>query len=400
MDSASILSDIYAMQGMKIFLSGADSLGFWIAEANELYDRSCMIHTTYIPFREYSRLLGIDDIDEYIRYGGTLLPAGTDFDDSDVLEETAPFRDEESARRYIDTAVCLNIQHSLECCRDRRYFRHLIHLYDAGKLTNAIQRIIESMNHQFLLRTLTAKFKSHDLSPAAQLLHKQTDPEKQTDILDKMDREAITRKLMEMLETRNREDQKLGITKEQVAEIMEYLKALDLAVDCPSETTILGAEPLSYMLFTQPGMRYCQAEALVHVLMKDELFRPFTEWEKKLFADKLLEDVRGRMMGDMVLLDRAKTLPKSKRAFKLFLNRREVDMAIYDTLENTCEEYAVKHSVDRVKEQARALLDPEVSKEVEAKYGKIIKRCVIYRGETGREGEVEYVNIQEYLKAL
>ena len=71
-DSAALLSDIYAAQGMKIVLSGTDSLGFWFALRQELYDRAKMIHTTSIPYREHSRLLGIDQIDEYIRYGGTL----------------------------------------------------------------------------------------------------------------------------------------------------------------------------------------------------------------------------------------------------------------------------------------------------------------------------------------
>lgn len=71
-DSAALFSDIYAAQGMKIVLSGTDSLGFWFALHQELYDRAVTIHTTFIPFREHSRLLGIDSIDEYIRYGGTL----------------------------------------------------------------------------------------------------------------------------------------------------------------------------------------------------------------------------------------------------------------------------------------------------------------------------------------
>ena len=71
-DSAALLSDIYAAQGMKIVLSGTDSLGFWFALHQELYDRAKMIHTTFIPYREHSRLLGIDQIDEYIRYGGTI----------------------------------------------------------------------------------------------------------------------------------------------------------------------------------------------------------------------------------------------------------------------------------------------------------------------------------------
>lgn len=47
-DSAALFSDVYAMQGMKIVLSGTDSLGFWIANYNDLYDRARMIHTTFI----------------------------------------------------------------------------------------------------------------------------------------------------------------------------------------------------------------------------------------------------------------------------------------------------------------------------------------------------------------
>lgn len=399
-DCASILSDIYAMQGMKIILSGTDSLGFWVAEGNELYDRAYMIHTTYIPFREYSRLLGIDDIDEYIRYGGTLIPGETDFDDPDALDETSAFRDDESTRRYIDTAICKNIQHSLACFENGGHFRHLIDLYDTGELTGAINRIIESMNHQFLIRTLIAKFKSHDLGSAAQILQKQTDPEKQTDILERIDKDAITGKLMEMLEIRNQEDQRVGITKDHVAEIKEYLKALDLVVDCPSETTIPDAQPSEYVIFTQPGMRYSQAQLLVHILMKDSLFQSFTEREKKLAIDKILEDVRGRMMEDIVLLDRMKTVPKGKRAFKLYLSRMEFDMAIYDSLSDTCEEYEIKHSVEKASDQMRALLDKELNKEVEAKYGTVTRKCVIYRGESGKEGEVEYLNVHNYLKGM
>ncbi|MBR5376208.1 MAG: ATP-binding protein [Lachnospiraceae bacterium] len=399
-DCASILSDIYSMQGMKMILSGTDSLGFWIAEGNELFDRAYMIHTTYIPFREYSRLLGINDIDEYIRYGGTLMQGELEFDDPDALEETSAFRDDESTRRYIDTAICKNIQHSLAYFRYGSNFRHLYDLYEADELTSAINRIIESMNHRFLLSTLITRFKSHDLGSAAQILGKQTDPDKQTDILERIDREAVTHKLMEMLKIRDLEDQKVGITDTHVAEIKEYLKALDLVADCPSETAIQNAGPNEYVLFTQPGMRYCQAQALVHVLMKDRIFQSFSEWEKKLAAEKILEDVQGRMMEDIILLERSRCRQRNERVFKLILSRREYDMVIYNTEDHTCEEYEIKHSTERVPEQSRVLLDEGSNREVEARFGQAVRKCVIYRGMSTVEGEVEYLNAEEYLKSL
>ena len=71
-NTAADLSDIFAMMGMKTIVSGMDSLGFAMANRDELYDRSVTIHTSFIPFREYSRLLDIDSVDSYIEYGGTL----------------------------------------------------------------------------------------------------------------------------------------------------------------------------------------------------------------------------------------------------------------------------------------------------------------------------------------
>lgn len=400
-DSAALFSDIYAAQGMKIVLSGTDSLGFWFALHQELYDRAITIHTTFIPFREHSRLLGIDSIDEYIRYGGTLRAGELDFDDEDVNAEDASFRDDESTRRYIDTAICKNIQHSLSCCQDGGYFRHLQSLYEAGELTGAINRIIEDMNHRFLIRILINKFKSHDLGSAADVLRRERDPERRTDILDRIDKEAVTKRLMDMLEIRNQEDQSIGITNAHVEEIKEYLKALDLIVDIPNETIIPSAEPLENIIFTQPGMRYCQAQALVHSLAKDELFASLSEHEKTLVSERILEEVRGRMMEEIVLLETFKSAKKNKRIFKLTFSVGEFDVAIYDSKENTCECYEIKHSDQIVPAQTKYLTDEEKLNQTSKRFGEISKRCVLYRGENVvLENGIEYRNVEEYLKNI
>lgn len=400
-DSAALFSDIYAAQGMKIVLSGTDSLGFWFALHQELYDRAVTIHTTFIPFREHSRLLGIADIDEYIRYGGTLRAGELNFDDEEVNAEDASFRDDESTRRYIDTAICKNIQHSLSCCQNGGYFRHLQSLYEAGELTGAINRIIEDMNHRFLIRVFTDKFKSHDLGSAADVLRRDRNPAQRTDILDRIDTEAVTGRLMDMLDIRNREEQSIGITDVHIEEIKEYLKALDLIVDVPKETAIPGAEPLENILFTQPGMRYCQAQALVHALTKDELFAALSEHEKNLVSARILEEVRGRMMEEIVLLETAKSAKKQQRVFPLQFAAGEYDMVIYDARHNTCECYEIKHSKKIVPHQARFLVDEEKLKQTGQRFGQITKRCVLYRGEDAViENGVEYQNTEKFLKQL
>ena len=400
-DSAALFSDIYATQGMKIVLSGTDSLGFWFALHQELYDRAITIHTTFIPFREHSRLLGIDSIDEYIRYGGTLRAGELDFDDEDVNAEDASFRDDESTRRYIDTAICKNIQHSLSCCQDGGYFRHLQSLYEAGELTGAINRIIEDINHRFLIRILINKFKSHDLGSSADVLRRERNPERRTDILDRIDKEAVTKRLMDMLEIRNQEDQSIGITNAHVEEIKEYLKALDLIVDVPNETIIPSAEPLENIIFTQPGMRYCQAQALVHSLAKDELFASLSEQEKTMVSERILEEVRGRMMEEIVLLETFKAAKKNKRVFKLTFSVGEFDMAIYDSKKNTCECYEIKHSDQIVPNQTKYLIDEEKLNQTSKRFGNISKRCVLSRGEDMvLKNGIEYWNVEKYLKKL
>lgn len=400
-DSAALFSDIYAVQGMKIVLSGTDSLGFWFALHQELYDRAVTIHTTFIPFREHSRLLGIDSIDEYIRYGGTLRAGELDFDDEEVNAEDASFRDDESTRRYIDTAVCKNIQHSLSCCQDGGYLRHLQSLYEAGELTGAINRIIEDMNHRFLIRVLTDKFKSHDLGSAADVLRKDRNPERRTDILDSIDTEAVTKRLMDLFDIRNKEEQSIGITNVHIEEIKEYLKALDLVVDVPKETAIPNAEPLENILFTQPGMRYCQAQALVHSLTKDILFASLSEQEKRLVSERILEEVRGRMMEEIVLLETLKSSKKHQRVFKLQFAVGEYDMIIYDSKLNTCECYEIKHSTKIVPGQTRFLTDEEKLRQTSRRFGQITKRCVLYRGKDAvMENGIEYQNVEKYLKQL
>ena len=399
-DSSSLLSDVYAVMGMKIILSGTDSLGFWLAKNQELYDRAYSIHTTFIPFREYSRLLKKDDIDEYIRYGGTLRAGEIDFDDEDLLSEESAFRSDESTRRYIDTAISKNIQHSLVHCEDGGQFRHLYTLYEAGELTSAINRIIEDMNHRFILEVLTRDFKSNDLKLAAKNLRGEANPEKRTDILDDVDVEAVTQRLMDILEIRNSEDRKIGITKTHIEEIKEYLKALDLIYYTSVETAIPGAAPYDNIVFTQPGMRYCQAQALVHSLMKDSLFSTQSEQMKELVTNRILDEVKGRMLEDIVLMETAKKLnPKRYRVFKLKFAAGEFDMVIYDREKNVCGIYEIKHSDKSDANQYRHLADADKCEQTERRFGQIVSKAVLYRGESFEaENGIAYRNVEEYLK--
>ena len=184
---AALFSDVYAASGMKIVLSGTDSLGFLFSEDEQLYDRCILLHTTFIPYREFELVLGVKGIDEYIRYGGTMSLGGVHYN------ENSTFASKSSADEYVDSAIARNIQHSLRFYQDGGHFRHLQELYEHDELTSAINRIVEDINHRFTLEVLIEDFKSSDLEISRKNLRR--DREHPTDILDRIDLAEVTERL-------------------------------------------------------------------------------------------------------------------------------------------------------------------------------------------------------------
>ena len=391
-EGAALFSDIFAACGMKIVLSGTDSLGFFFSEDEQLYDRCIFLHTTFIPYREFEEVLGIKGIDEYICYGGTMSLGGVHYN------EKSTFANKKSVDEYVDSAIAKNIQHSLKCYQYGGHFRALYDLYEKGELTSAINRVVEDVNHRFTLDVLTKDFMSHDLGISARNLR--NDRQNQNDILDRIDKEEFTKRLKNLLEIRNKEEQIVTISEDHRREIKEYLDALDLTVDIDIQTLPVGRKKNYKTVFTQPGMRYSQAKELVQSLLEDGEFQELSIDERNAVIERILSDIKGRMMEDIVLLETKIANPK-KQVFQLQFAVGEFDMVVADNANATCEIYEVKHSKEQAKEQYRHLIDEEKLKNTEFRYGKITKRVVIYRGEnTTLENGIEYRNVEDYLKSL
>ena len=64
LDGAAILANKYGSWGMKLYITGTDSLSLLLATKHELFDRESTLHTTHIPYAEWSRLLKRDSIDD------------------------------------------------------------------------------------------------------------------------------------------------------------------------------------------------------------------------------------------------------------------------------------------------------------------------------------------------
>ena len=391
-DCAALFSDVYASSGMKIVLSGTDSLGFLFSEDNELYDRCFMTHTTFIPYAEFENVLGIKGIDEYIRYGGTMNLGGINYNQLGMT-----FATKESTEEYINSAIARNIQHSLKNYQNGEHFRNLVELYDANELTSAINRIVEDINHRFTIEVLTKDFVSSDLSLSAKNLLR--DREQSNDVLYRVDKHEVTENLRKLLEIKNKSEQSVNITEAYKAEIKQYLDMLDLTVELETVSMTNLNKKEKRTAISQPGMRYAQAEALIKTLMRDDVFRMLSLTERNYVTERILSDVRGRMMEDIVLLETKMAKPNCE-VFKVVFAKGEFDMVVFDPEKANCSIYEIKHSTKAVPEQYKHLADETKCEETEFRFGNITGKYVIYRGESHETNGIQYVNVEEYLRNL
>ena len=391
-EGAALFSDIFAAAGMKIVLSGTDSLGFMFAENEQLYDRCIMLHTTFISYGEFERVLGVKGVDEYIRFGGTMSLGGVNYNENSVFAKT------KTANEYVDSAIAKNILHSLKCYQYGGHFRHLSELYEKDELTGAINRVVEDMNHKFTLEVLTREFQSNDLGISAGNLRR--DSFFENDILDRIDKLQFTDTLRELLQIKNKDEQTVDIKDCHVAEIKEYLELLDIVVTVPVEAIPVADKMSGRNVFTQPGIRYATAEALVKSLLADKKFQNISAPDRNYILCRILNEIMGRMLEDMVLLETMLARP-GKKVFKLQFQVGEFDMVVADENNITCELYEIKHSNKVIPSQYENLIDEGKCEKTEFRYGKITGKYVIYRGESiVLDNNIKYLNAEEYLKQL
>ena len=134
--------------------------------------------------------------------------------------------------------------------------------------------------------------------------------------------------------------------------------------------------------------------------MKDDSFRQYSLKERAIVTNTILEEVSGRMLEEIVLLETKKCMPEGKRVFKLVFPVGEFDMVIADEESLTCEVYEVKHTDKIFEAQYKNLIDDEKCAATEHEYGTITKKTVLYQGENTVINGIEYRNVAEYLEEL
>ena len=74
--------------------------------------------------------------------------------------------------------------------------------------------------------------------------------------------------------------------------------------------------------------------------------------------ERILNEIKGRMLEDIVLQETQMANPK-KEVFVLQFAIGEFDMVVFDPLEGNCQIFEIKHSTEAVKSQYRHLIDSD-----------------------------------------
>ena len=121
--------------------------------------------------------------------------------------------------------------------------------------------------------------------------------------------------------------------------------------------------------------------------------------QRRRIADRILSEIKGRMLEDIILLETKVAYPK-KQVFQLQFAVGEFDMVVYDPINLTCQIYEIKYSQEVVSQQYQHLIHPEKCADTEHRFGTITGRYVIYRGEPTESEGIQYLNVEQYLKSL
>lgn len=115
--------------------------------------------------------------------------------------------------------------------------------------------------------------------------------------------------------------------------------------------------------------------------------------------ERIRNEIKGRMMEDIVLLE-TKLANAKKKVFVLQFSVGEFDMVVFDPQTTSCQLHESKHSTQVVSHQYRHLIDEKKCADTEHRYGTSTGKFVLYRGESQKVGEIFYQNIEKYLCGL
>lgn len=352
-NNSSSLADCFAKAGVRIIISGMDSLSIAFAEDYELYDRVRKVNTTYISFAEYHTLFPSEDINDYIRYGGL-------FYKNEAEKSTIGY---ENILSYLHDAVTMNIANSLK--------NHA----DIDERDSAFKNINETE-----LKSITEK--------AAGLYSGSPDGEIITALTDKKDNADCY------------------ITPQMIKELEKWLKEIGFLafIEKRTFTNVSGVwkklSPTYEYHIVQPAVRYSFLKKAAE--SEIERYQHLDKQRQKEMAETLNCNMLDEIVGQTVIFDVMSSLPDERYIVckPEFMHENRLingyDMLIYDRQENSYRYFLIRRKSDDYADNIE-----EITSVAESHFGECKSVCTLYaeRSPTGFAGREGY-NISDFLIAV
>lgn len=372
---SNILSDIIAKIGVKVIIAGTQSFAIYLSSKHELLDRIHMESTTYISFKEFSRLLNTSSVYDYIRYGGILgYSRRTKVDSHD----------------YIDSAIIDNIETSLKDYNRISFWPKIAEAIETNTLHTYVYTLINSITKSAVIRSLKDTFRDHNLRSAISFM-----PEIKP-FLNIKYLEGIREKQCSLVD--------IPIDKIDDGIIQELIMVFNILEITIESSVLQNNIEYTDFIYNQPGLRYAQIVDLLDVIFRKSIYESGvnTELSAKI-KQKIIEDIEGKLLEDVVVAYIMQKYANIYEVFKLRLAKesKEIDIVIRNKDTNNLAIFEVKRSDKIVANQYRWLIDSEITEYLTSRFGDIKNRYVLYSGSdnevTVGEYKIIYKNISKFL---
>lgn len=402
------LADYYAATGMDVVIAGTDSFGLNLAVENELFDRTKKIGMSHVSFAEHCEVLRVNDLYEYIKYGGLM---------REGMDAEAVVEDPVSARRYLDRAVADNIAKSLAKAPVSPDYDELRN-YTQRDLRFAVNTMVHIYNGAFDANMLNCpRLRAMIDSPIADFLKRNSTSADERERLNEVDRASLANEFRDILNLNDRLSR--PATAEMVLQMRDAM--LEMGVLMPIETYIFRNEtelPQKRMQYyvLQPAIKYYQLQEAAKLLWESGYTGGLLSEDKEKLVKQLENDIYGRVSENIVYFDTKEALDQEvyrvcKPIFRME-NGGEYDLLIQNKENQTYYAFEIKHSTQPVilldekgeykGGQDKNLVNQSFKEAADGFFGKQMVHCVLYNGEPlyAEPTGTFFLNMVDYLKSI
>ena len=135
--------------------------------------------------------------------------------------------------------------------------------------------------------------------------------------------------------------------------------------------------------------------------MGTEKFMGMSELNKRDLTEKVLADVRARMLEDIILLETEKAAEGRHQVYKLQINAGVFGMVVYDPAENDCFICELRSGGRMAPEQYRRLADADKYNQIEKRFGTIRQRFILCDDPQAQSADgITFCRPEDYLCGL